>query len=141
MVERGSRVVAMTVSGASSKTLQPIQPIIKEHVAIGASIMTDEWKAYIGLIKHFNHAIVKHGHEEYVNGDVHTNTIEGFGSLFKRGINGINHWASVKHLDQYVGEYANRYNTRKVRDGERFKNVLGKLDGRLNYKELIYEAK
>lgn len=103
--------------------------------------MTDEWKAYVGLIKHFKHAIVKHGNGEYVNGDVHTNTIEGFWSLFKRGKNAINHWVSVKHLDQYVGEYADRYNTRKVQDGERFEEVLGKLDGRLTYKELIYEAK
>ncbi|KAA0990919.1 IS1595 family transposase [Dyadobacter aurulentus] len=134
MVERGGKLVAMTVKNTSSKTLQPI---IKEHVAVGAKLMTDEWTAYVGLSKHFSHSFIRHGQGQYVNGEVHTNTIEGFWSLFKRGVNGINHWVSVKHLDQYVGEYAFRYNTRKANDGQRFEVVMANLDGRLTYKELI----
>lgn len=136
MVQRGGRVVAMTVTGVS---IDDLQPIIEEHVAVGAKIMTDEWKAYMQLHRLYEHGVVRHGNGQYVDGEAHTNTLEGFWSLFKRGIVGIYHWVSVKHLDQYVSEFEYRYNSRKLRDGERFERAVGHLDGRLTYKALIQQ--
>ncbi|MCC5612927.1 IS1595 family transposase [Nostoc sp. CHAB 5834] len=117
MVERGGRIIAMTVESTSSKTLQPI---IEKYVAVGSKVMTDEWTVYMQLHRLCEHRIIKHGQGQYVNGEAHTNTLEGFWSLFKRGVVGIYHWVSVKHLENYVAEFEYRYNSRKIRDGERF---------------------
>lgn len=134
MVERGGRVVAMKVENTQAKTLKPI---ITEHVAIGSKIMTDEFRAYVSLHRQYEHGVVHHGQGQYKNGEIHTNTIEGFWSIFKRGVDGIYHWISVKHMNQYVNEFQYRYNTRKVKDGDRFHTVLGGINGRLTYKDLI----
>lgn len=134
MVERGGRVVTMKVEDTKAKTLKPI---IKEHVAVGSKIMIDEFRAYVTLKRYFEHGVVRHGQGEYKNGEIHTNTIEGFWSLFKRGVDGIYHWVSVKHMNQYVNEFQYRYNSRKVKDGDRFYTVLGDISGRLMYKDLI----
>lgn len=134
MVERGGRVVAMVVESTDKRTLQPI---ITQHVKIGASLMTDEWKAYAKMNLLYNHQIVKHGEGEYVSGEAHTNTIEGFWSLFKRGIVGIYHQTSVKHLNAYVDEFEFRYNNRKIGEVERLNKLLSSIEGRrLTYKGL-----
>ncbi|MBO0935825.1 IS1595 family transposase [Fibrella sp. HMF5335] len=134
MVECNGRVVAMTVKAVDAKTLEPI---ITQHIKVGAKIMTDEWTAYVRLHRLYDHQIVRHGQGEYVSGEAHTNTLEGFWSLLKRGIIGIYHHVSIKHLDQYVGEFTYRYNSRKVDDAQRFNAALGNIDGRLTYKTLI----
>lgn len=134
MVERGGRVIAMTVTSTTAKTLQPI---ITKHVAIGASIMTDEFRAYMNLHRQYQHGVVRHGEGQYKSGQAHTNTMEGYWSLLKRSIFGIYHSVSVKHLDRYVSESSYRYNTRKVKDGARFEHSLTRVAGRLTYKELI----
>lgn len=136
MVQRGGQVVAMTVQSTSAKTLQPI---IEEHVAVGAKIMTDEWKAYMQLHRLYEHGVVRHGDGQYKDGEAHTNTIEGFWSLFKRGVVGIYHWVSVKHLGAYVAEFEYRYNSREMKDGARFERVMGHLNGRLTYKILTQQ--
>lgn len=134
MVERGGTLIAQVVDDTSKAT---VQPIVKENIAQGASVVTDEWKAYNGLSGNYDHAVIKHSAKEYVNGKAHTNTIEGFWSHFKRGIDGIYHWVSVKHLQSYVDEFALRYNSRKFGTNERFNLVLGNVEGRLKYKALI----
>jgi len=77
------------------------------------TLYTDEFSAYDGMSFYVDeHKRVNHGQEQYVNGDAHTNTIEGFWSLMKRGINGVYHAVSPKYLQSYVNEYAFRYNHR-----------------------------
>ena len=134
MVERNGRVVAMTVKAVDAKTLEPI---VTQYIKVGAKVMTDEWTAYVRLHRLYDHQIVRHGQGEYVSGEAHTNTLEGFWSLLKRGIIGIYHHVSIKHLDQYVGEFTYRYNSRKIDDAQRFNVALSNIDGRLTYKTLI----
>ena len=119
-------------------TAQTIQPIILNNVKEGASIMSDEWKAYKGLHKTYNHKAVNHGKKEFVNGECYTNTIEGFWSLFKRGIIGTYHNVSRKHLQKYVDEFSFRYNHRKGLTTDNFNLFLQMTTGkRITYKILI----
>ena len=134
LVERNGRVVAMKVPDTTRDT---IHPIIEAHVGAGASVNTDEWMAYKGLDKRFSHSVVKHGEGIYVIGNVHTNTIEGFWSLLKRGIIGIYHQVSTKHLDKYIDEFEFRYNTKDNSEFERFNNMLSLSAKRLTYGQLI----
>ncbi len=101
LVEREGKVVAMKVADTTKGT---IQPIIEKHVVKGSEVMTDEWLAYNGLQLTYRHSIVNHGEGVYVVGATHTNTIEGFWSLLKRGIVGNYHKVSVKHLDKYIDD-------------------------------------
>ena len=134
MVERGGTLIAQVVDNTSKAT---VQPIINENVAQGANVVTDEWKEYKGLKGNYEHEVVRHSAKEYVNGKAHTNTIEGFWSHFKRGIDGIYHWVSVKHLQSYVDEFVLRYNSRNLGVSTRFNLVLENVEGRLTYKTLI----
>jgi len=81
--------------------------------------------------------VVNHSQDEYVKDGFHTNSIEGFWSLLKRGIYGIYHQVSEKHLQRYCDEFAARYNTRKIADNERFQNAVQNSEGRLKYNQLI----
>jgi hypothetical protein len=87
LVTRGGSVRSFHIEGTATGQLLPI---IRANIAKEAFIMTDEWKAYGGLFKEFwMHQTVNHSIEEYVRGIVHTNTIEGFYSIFKRGMKGV----------------------------------------------------
>lgn len=99
--------------------------------------MTDEYQSYNGLNSVYNHEIVRHSAKQYVNGMAHTNTMEGFWSLLKRGIDGIYHHVSFKHLQRYCDEFVLRYNSRKFGTSQRFTFVLGNMEGHLTYKALI----
>lgn len=110
MVERRGRVVAVTVENAAATTLLP--HIIK-RVLPASTVYTDEWAGYKRLGHNgYEHDTVKHSAGVYVSGDVHTNTIEGFWSLVKRGLAGTHHMVSAKWLQGYLNEYAWRYNHR-----------------------------
>jgi transposase-like protein len=86
-------------------------PHIEKRVMPASIIYTDELKSYDGLAKKgYQHDRVQHSEEVYVSRDVHTNTIEGFWSLTKRGVDGVYHSVSAKHLQGYLNEYAWRYN-------------------------------
>jgi len=85
----------------------------------------------------YNHLRVNHSAKEYVNGMAHTNGMENFWSHLKRGIDGIYHWVSVKHLQTYVTEYTLRMNSRKLTTAARFDLVLENITGRLTYETLI----
>lgn len=110
MVERKGTVVAVTVPNVKKATLMPH---VVERVIPASTIYTDELKSYNGLSRQgFKHDKVRHAEKVYVSGDVHVNTIEGFWSLVKRGIGGVYHAVSSKHLQGYLNEYCWRYNHR-----------------------------
>jgi transposase-like protein len=134
LVERGGEVRAMKVSTVSGKT---VKEIIRKNVSKDATIMTDQFPIYNGLSEEFaGHGIVDHSAGEYVNGDAHTNTLEGWFALLKRGVTGTFHHVSEEHLDRYVDEFAFRYNRRDISDSERAFQAIKKIGGkRLMYKE------
>ena len=110
MVERGGRVSAMTVPNVTAGTLLGH---IEKRVLPATMVYTDEYPSYGRLSdRGFRHERIRHKEGVYVNGDVHTNTIEGFWSLFKNGIRGVYHSVSAKHLQGYLNEYVWRYNHR-----------------------------
>lgn len=110
IVERGGKVAALVTKDARKRTMIPI---FKEHVLPGSMVFTDEWKSYDLLGKAgYKHERIPHSQKIYVMGNVHTNTIEGFWSLLKRGISGVYHSVSKKHLQGYIDEYVFRYNHR-----------------------------
>lgn len=135
MIERGGKLLVKTVEDVKGTTLTP--QIIKE-VKDSATVYTDEWIGYNSLQRIYDHSFVRHSQGEYVNGKVHTNNIEGFWSILKRGIMGIYHFTSKKHLQKYVDEFAFRYNTRKAGIDVRFNNFLSQSDRKLTYKQLIH---
>jgi transposase len=109
-VERGGRVVAKTAEHVSAETLLPF---VREHVMPESTIFTDEHAGYgeVGQ-SGYAHRRVHHSAKVYVIGDAHTNTMEGFWSLVKRGIGGVYHNVSAKYLQTYFDEYSFRYNRR-----------------------------
>jgi transposase len=111
MVERGGKVRAMVVPSNQGQTLKT--PIYT-HVLPSSSIFTDEYPAYKGLERRYRaHYRIRHKERIYVDGNVHTNTIEGFFSNLKRGIGGTYHSVSKKWLQSYLNEYVFRYNARR----------------------------
>jgi transposase-like protein len=104
------RAKSMVVDDLKIATLLPI---LKANIAAEATVHTDEAMQYDNLNKHFAaHASVNHGAEEYVRGDVTTNTVEGYFSIFKRGMKGVYQHCGKKHLHRYAGEFAFRYSNR-----------------------------
>jgi transposase len=125
MAERKGRVVAKAVPNASQAA---IFPHVKKKVMPKSMVYTDEFAVYTPL-QHlgYEHKRVHHKEEVYVAGDVHTNTIEGFWSLLKRGIGGMYHSVSSKHLQAYLDEYSFRYNHRGD-PGGMFNAFLGRVE-------------
>jgi transposase-like protein len=110
MVERDGNIVAGPVPSTHTDVLEPL---VRQHVAVGSTISTDEWPAYADLKNSgFTHGAVNHHAKEYVRGIHHTNTIEGHWSLLKRGIRGTHVHVSSKHLWKYVAEFSYRRNNR-----------------------------
>ena len=134
MVERGGNVRAMHVSNATELSLLP--PLVN-NIAFGSTIYSDELKSYKKLERVYDHKTVMHSGNEYIRGRVSTNTIESFWALLKRGIYGIYHFTSKKHLQMYVDEFVFRYNTRKTTENERFNLLLCNIENRITYKDLI----
>jgi transposase-like protein len=127
MVERGGKVVAGHVDTRKKKDLQPL---IRERIEAGAAIFSDELKSYDGLGDDYKHQVINHA-VEYVNGNVHTNTMENFWSLLKRGLHGTYISVEPFHLFRYIDEQAFRYNHRKgMNDAERFSFVCSQVTGR-----------
>jgi transposase-like protein len=137
ILERGGQVRAAVVPNRRKKALQQE---IKNHVAAGSALYTDALLSYDGLARDYGHKVIDHA-ERYVDGRVHTNGLENFWSLLKRGINGT--YVSVEpfHLFRYLDEQAYRYNHRKVDDGGRFDLAVRQVvDKRLTYSELTGNA-
>lgn len=108
--ERGGKIKAKKVKDTTGKT---IKSFINGRVEKGSTIATDEWGSYNVLNKNFLHSFINHSAGEYVNGNIHTNTLEGFWALLKRGIFGQYHHVSDKYLDRYVNEFCFRFNERQ----------------------------
>src|SRR2546430_1783682 len=89
-------------------------------------MVTDEYRAYKVLRDEYNHEVIQHRLEEYVRDGFHTNSIEGFWAILKRGIYGIYHNVSPKHLQRYVNEFEYRYNNRSNATVENFENAVKK---------------
>jgi transposase-like protein len=122
MVERQGRVVAVTVPNVKKATLFPH---VTERILPRSTIYTDELPTYKGLPRAgYYHRRIAHQERIYVSGDVHTSTIEGFWSLVKRGIGGVYHAVSAKHLQSYLNEYSFRYNHRDD-ETPMFQTMLG----------------
>ncbi len=130
------RAQSMVVDDLKAATLVPI---LKERIAAGARIMTDEAGQYRFLNRDFaEHEFVSHGNGEYGRGDIHTNTIEGYFSIFKRGMNGVYQHCAKRHLHRYLAEFDFRYNEREVDDPERFTLLLtGAIGKRLMYRDSL----
>ena len=110
MASRDGQVRAMTVPNVRTAT---VLPYIRKYIMPTSKVYTDEFGIYNPLRRiGYRHERVNHSEKVYVSGDVHVNTIEGFWSLCKRGIGGVYHSVSAKHLQGYLNEYAWRYNHR-----------------------------
>jgi transposase-like protein len=135
MLERGGELRCVVIPDTKADS---IQPIIYNNIKQGSTVYTDEWWAYKGLNNDYIHGVVDHGRGQYKNGDVCTNTIEGFWSHLKRGINGVYHQVSRKHLQKYADEFTFRYNVRdKFLDNQFYVFLSSINDKRLTYSNLI----
>jgi transposase len=134
IVERRGRAVAKVADSVKSATLLKIA---REHILPESTIYTDELKAYGGLTRlrkdgkpmGYEHKRIHHSSRVYVVGDIHTNSVEGFWSLIKRGIGGVYHSVSQKYLQTYLDEYSFRYN-RRDQGNLIFKSILAQVSKR-----------
>lgn len=136
LVERGGRVRSFHVATADKVT---VGSIVMDNVARESRLHTDESRLYTGADQHFaSHETVHHSSKEYARGDVNTNSVEGYFSIFKRGMRGIYQHCSEKHLHRYLAEYDFRYNHRTAlgfNDGERMSLAVTNAAGkRLTYR-------
>lgn len=133
VVQRNGNIHRRVVANVSAKTLRSA---IRECVTKASRIITDENPSYNGLGSEFKggHATVCHSAKEYVRGDVFTNTAESSFAILKRGLHGIYHSVSKKHLHRYLAEFDFRWNTRKLNDGDRTILAIKQAEG----KRLMY---
>jgi len=132
--QRQGNVIAKHIQGVDAKTLKAF---IRKNILIDSTVYTDDFKSYRGLPE-YNHQYVKHSVGEYVNQQAHTNGIESFWALLKRGYYGIYHHMSFKHLHRYINEFSFRHNTAKSSTMDFINLTIGKMRNcRLTYKELI----
>jgi len=131
---RDGKVISYPVQDVGKSTLHGF---IHANVEKGATVYTDNWKSYRGL-NGYPHEIVNHSVREYVREQAHTNGIESFWALLKRGYYGIYHWMSGKHLLRYVNEFSYRYNTKSMETLESIGDCISRMVGkRLSYRKLI----
>jgi transposase-like protein len=133
LLERDGKVRAKVIGDATQLTLHAE---VRGNVEPGAELFTDAWKGYSGLHQEYIHQVINHA-EKYVDGQIHTNGIENFWSLLKRGLKGT--YVSVEpfHLFRYLDEQTFRFNNRKTDDARRFHLAVSQIVGkRLTYEEL-----
>ena len=125
------KVSAAVVPNTKTETLQPF---VEERMEPGATVYTDEWWAYRNLP---NRQAVRHGVGQWVDGQAHTNGLESFWSLMKRGFHGSFHKMSPKHLDRYVREFEGRHNQRDLDTIDQVRGMVRGTEGkRLSYRDL-----
>ena len=137
MIERNGKVNAKVIENVKSDTLT--REIIK-CVRDSANLYTDEFLGYNGISQFYIHAIVRHKLSQYVDGNAFTNNIEGFWSIVKRGLLGIYHFTSKKHLQKYLDEFVFRFNTREYTETDRFTKLLTNMTVRTRYRDLVAAA-
>jgi len=136
LCETNGSVVALAVPWVTKRS---VSEIINAFIEKNSIMVTDSHGVYKHLNKNDNytHEVVNHDEDQYVNErGFHTNSVEGFFSQLKRGIYGIYHQVSPKHLHRYCNEFSFRYNTRKIKDVDRFDVIIKNSEGRLKYKDL-----
>lgn len=142
LVNRGGEARSFHVETANQAN---IMPIVRENLAQEARVVTDDAGHYRNLDKEFEHAFVNHSAGQYGRGEIHTNTVEGYYSIFKRGMKGIYQHCSEKHLHRYLAEYDFRYSNRVrlgVDDEQRAERTLKGIVGkRLTYRVVDRAAK
>ena len=130
-----NKVSAEVVSSTDQENLQGF---IKDKVQPGSTVYTDDHKGYAGLQVDFEHQTVKHSVSEYVKDKAHTQGIESFWALLKRGYYGTYHRMSAKHLQRYVDEFSGRHNIRSLDTIDQMAQIAKGLDGkRLRYQDLV----
>lgn len=133
LVERGGRVRAFPLERVTGNN---VQDVIRREVSLNAHMMTDELNVYHALSMGFRkHETINHSQDEYVRGNVHTNSVEGFFGLLKRGIIGSFHHVSRGHLARSCDEFSFRYNLRHTSDGERADALVAATEKRLTFRE------
>ena len=139
LVERGGKVQSIVVNDLRTKTLYPI---LRERIAEETRVMTDDAGQYVRLDSEFSdHHVVRHSVGEYGRGEIHTNTIEGYFSIFKRGMKGVYQHCGKPHLHRYLSEFDFRYNHRELTDWERTGEALKGIEGkRLTYHQPDWQA-
>jgi hypothetical protein len=140
LVERGGKVRSTHVERVNAKNLRPV---IVQQASRKSYLMTDESPIYPKIGDEFaGHGTVNHSIDEYVRGGFwHTNTVENYFSILKRGMNGVYQHCSAKHLKRYVGEFDFRYNNRQITDAERALIALKGAEGkRLTYRRAAERA-
>jgi len=138
MLQRDGKMNAFVVNDTKRKS---IQPLIYKYVSTDTRLITDEWLAYTGLGKDYDHRIIDHSKKEYVSlqdNTIHTNNIEGSWNILKRSVSGMYNHVSKKHLQKYVDEFVYRFNLRKVSDQEKFRYLLSNSNVRTKYRELCH---
>ena len=134
LIQNG-KVYTEVIQDTKARTLKPL---VKKYVEKGTTLVSDEWLGYHGLSSIYNHQIVNHRIKQYSNNGYSTNNVENFWSHLKRGIFGVYHQVSRKHLQKYADEYSFRFNNRKINTKDRFNlSLLNSNVGRLKYKDLI----
>jgi len=136
LVERGGSARSFHIDATS---IAQIGPILRENISRESAFMTDEARHYMEPGREFaSHEAVNHGEKEYVRGHVTTNTVEGYYSIFKRGMKGVYQHCKEKHLHRYLAEFDFRYSNRSalgVNDGERAVLAMKGIEGkRLTYR-------
>ncbi len=133
LVERGGKVRSVHVPKVNASTLKPV---LYTQIDRASRLSTDQAKHYKTAGQQFaSHISVDHSIKEYVRGDAHTNTLEGYFAILKRGIGGVYQHVSGTHLKRYLGEFDFRYNTRQMSDFERADLALQGIEGkRLTYR-------
>lgn len=117
MVERGGRVRLRVIE---SRRGEPLSRAVRAHLDPAAFMLTDDWIAYKPLRREFDHAVINHSAGSYVDGNIHTNTIEGFFGNLKTGMRGAYKKVSPKYLQSYLDEYAWRHNNRRTAERSMF---------------------
>lgn len=133
LVERGGEVRAFHMPKVTASN---VREVLVKHASRKSRLHTDESNLYPVTGTEFaRHETVRHSAKEYVRGDVHTNTVEGFFGIFKRGMTGVYHHCGEQHLQRYLDEFSFRYSNRKISDAERAARTLeGTTGKRLTYR-------
>lgn len=130
IIERGGKVRTKHISNASRPV---VAPIMREHIDMdNARLMTDESPIYKRIGEELPHEIIRHN-SEYVRGEVHTNNIEGYWAILKRGLYGVYQHVDAGYLGRYLDEFEYRFNTRALSDAERFCALLMQVRGRVTW--------
>ena len=130
-----NRVSATVIEGT---TQEELEGFIQDRVQPGSTVYTDDHGGYNGLSSRFHHESVRHSIRQYVDGQAHTNGIESFWSMLKRGYYGTYHYMSPKHLQRYVNEFSGRHNVRPLDTIDQMSAMVRGMAGkRLRYRDLV----